>query len=51
MGLVLALAYFVMMSVFGALGSGGVLPPILAAWAPNLLFALFAFYMILTVRT
>jgi lipopolysaccharide export LptBFGC system permease protein LptF len=51
MGLVLALGYFVTMSVFGALGSGGVLPPVLAAWAPNLLFSSAAAYMLLTVRT
>jgi lipopolysaccharide export LptBFGC system permease protein LptF len=37
--------------VFGALGSGGVLPPALAAWAPNMLFTAGAAYMILTVRT
>jgi lipopolysaccharide export LptBFGC system permease protein LptF len=50
-GIVLALGYFVTMSVFGALGTGGFLTPVLAAWAPNLLFAAAAGYMILTVRT
>jgi LPS export ABC transporter permease LptF/LPS export ABC transporter permease LptG len=50
-GILLALGYFVTMSVFGALGSGGVLTPTLAAWAPNLLFFAAALYMILTVRT
>jgi LPS export ABC transporter permease LptG len=50
-GIVLALSYMVTMSVFGALGTGGVLPPALAAWAPNLLFGAAAAYMILTVRT
>jgi LPS export ABC transporter permease LptG len=50
-GLVLALGYFVTMSVFGAFGAGGILPPALAAWAANLLFGAAAVYMILTVRT
>jgi lipopolysaccharide export LptBFGC system permease protein LptF len=50
-GIVCAITYMVMMSVFFALGAGGVLPPALAAWAPNLLFAAGALYLILTVRT
>jgi len=50
-GIVLAIAYFVTMSVFGALGSGGFLSPVLAAWAANMLFGAAAIYMILTVRT
>jgi lipopolysaccharide export LptBFGC system permease protein LptF len=50
-GIVCAITYMVMMNVFFALGTGGVLPPALAAWAPNLLFAAGAAYLILTVRT
>jgi lipopolysaccharide export LptBFGC system permease protein LptF len=50
-GIVLAIVYWVALSLFGALGEGGVLTPILAAWAPNLLFGAGAAYMILTVRT
>ena len=34
-----------------ALGAGGVLPPLLAAWAPNLLFGAGAVYLLLTART
>jgi LPS export ABC transporter permease LptG/LPS export ABC transporter permease LptF len=49
--LVLAIAYWTMLSVFGAVGAGGLISPILAAWAPNLLFGAAAAYMILTVRT
>lgn len=50
-GIVLALAYWVTISVFAALGSRGLLPPLLAAWAPNLLFGTAAAYLLLTVRT
>jgi LPS export ABC transporter permease LptF/LPS export ABC transporter permease LptG len=50
-GIVIAIVYFVAMSLFGALGAGGVLSPMLAAWAPNILFGAAALFMILTVRT
>ena len=50
-GIVLAIVYFIVMSVFVAMGQGGVLTPVLAAWAPNLMFGAVAAYMILTVRT
>ncbi|MGH9349504.1 MAG: LPS export ABC transporter permease LptG [Vicinamibacterales bacterium] len=50
-GIVLAIAYWVAISVFGALGSGGLVAPGLAAWAPNLLFGAGAAYLLLTVRT
>ncbi len=50
-GLVLALVYWTMLSVFGALGAGGWITPVLAAWAPNILFSSAAVYLLLTVRT
>jgi LPS export ABC transporter permease LptF/LPS export ABC transporter permease LptG len=50
-GLVLAITYWILLSVFGALGAGGVLSPLLAAWAPNILFGAAAAYLILTVKT
>jgi len=50
-GIVLAIVYWTTLSVFGALGAGGWVSPVLAAWAPNLLFGAAAVYMILTVRT
>ena len=50
-GIVIAIVYWVALSVFGAFGTGGVLPPTLAAWAPNLLFGAVAAYLVLTVRT
>jgi len=50
-GLVLSLIYWTALSIFGALGAGGWMSPILAAWAPNILFGAAAAYMLLTVRT
>jgi LPS export ABC transporter permease LptG/LPS export ABC transporter permease LptF len=51
LGIVLAILYWIAMSVFAALGAGGILPPLLAAWAPNILFAAAAVYLLLTVQT
>ena len=50
-GIALAITYWTVISVFAALGTGGVLTPVLAAWAPNLLFGAGAVYLLLTVRT
>lgn len=50
-GIVLAIVYWLMLSVLGAVGAGGLLSPVLAAWTPNILFAAAALYMLLTVRT
>ncbi len=50
-GIVLAFGYWSVLSVFGALGGAGVLMPVTAAWAPNLIFGASAGYFLLTVRT
>jgi LPS export ABC transporter permease LptG len=50
-GIVMAIVYWTAQSVFAAIGAGGVISPVLAAWAPNILFGAAAAYMILTVRT
>jgi LPS export ABC transporter permease LptG len=50
-GIALAITYWVAISFFAALGSGGLIVPALAAWAPNLLFGAGAAYLLLTVRT
>src|SRR5205814_7454368 len=50
-GIVLAIVYWTTLSVFAAMGAGGLVPPTLAAWAPNILFSAAAAYMVLTVRT
>ena len=50
-GLIIAIAYWITISVFGAVGAAGLLTPVLAAWAPNILFSAGAGYLLLTVRT
>ena len=50
-GIVLALVYWTMISIFAAFGQGGMIDPMLAAWAPNLMFGAAAAYLLLTVRT
>jgi LPS export ABC transporter permease LptG/LPS export ABC transporter permease LptF len=50
-GIVLAISYWIVISVFAAIGSAGLLAPLLAAWAPNVVFGGSAVYMLLTVRT
>jgi LPS export ABC transporter permease LptG len=50
-GIGLAISYWTVISIFAALGTGGALPPVLAAWAPNLIFGAGALYLLLTART
>ena len=50
-GIVLALSYWIVTSLFVALGKGGLLAPWLAGWAPNIIVLGSALYLFLTVRT
>ena len=50
-GIVLAISYWIVISIFSAIGSAGLLTPMLAAWAPNVLFGGSAVFMLLAVRT
>ena len=50
-GIVLAILYWTAISVFAAIGAGGLMAPALAAWAPNIIFGCAALYLLLTVRT
>ena len=50
-GIGLAMMYWTTISVFAAFGTGGLIAPALAAWAPNLLFGAGAVYLLLTART
>ncbi len=50
-GIVLALSYWIVGSAFAAIGKAGMLDPILAGWAPNILAAGSAAYLLLTART
>jgi LPS export ABC transporter permease LptF/LPS export ABC transporter permease LptG len=49
--LVIAIVYWAAIAIFEALGNNALLPPLLAAWAPNLLFAAAGLYLMLTLET
>ena len=51
LGIVLALSYWILTSLFVALGKGGLLSPVLAAWTPNIIVLGAAAYVFLTVKT
>jgi len=51
LGIMIALTYWIVISAFVAIGRGGLLPPVLAGWAPNILVASAALYVFLTART
>jgi LPS export ABC transporter permease LptG/LPS export ABC transporter permease LptF len=50
-GIVLAVMYWIVGSAFAAIGKAGLLGPIMAGWAPNVLAAGSAAYLLLTART
>jgi LPS export ABC transporter permease LptG/LPS export ABC transporter permease LptF len=50
-GIVLALGYWIVGSGFAAIGKAGLLGPVMAGWAPNVLAAGGAAYLLLTART
>lgn len=50
-GIVIALAYWIVSSVFVAIGSAGMLPPFLAAWSANIIVAGAAVFLFLNTRT
>ena len=45
-GIGLALTYWITISVFAAMGTGGLVAPLVAAWAPNMLFGSAAVYLL-----
>jgi LPS export ABC transporter permease LptG len=51
LGIALAITYWLLFSLFAAIGTAGLIAPVLAAWAPNILFAVGAAYLLLTVQT
>lgn len=51
LGIILALSYWIVTSLFVALGKSGLLAPVLAAWSPNIIVLGFAGYVFLTVKT
>ena len=50
-GIVIALSYWIVGGAFTAIGKAGLLGPVLAAWAPNVIAAGSAGYLLLTART
>jgi LPS export ABC transporter permease LptG/LPS export ABC transporter permease LptF len=50
-GIGLAMTYWTTISVCAAMGAGGMMPPAIAAWAPNAIFGAGAAYLLLSVRT
>jgi lipopolysaccharide export LptBFGC system permease protein LptF len=48
--IVVCFAYFILLKVGLWLGTGGVLPPWMAAWLPNAVFGITGFWMMLRVR-
>jgi lipopolysaccharide export LptBFGC system permease protein LptF len=51
LAIMLAAAYWLLTTIFAAIGQADLLPAWLAAWATNLLFLAAAGYMVMTVRT
>ncbi len=49
--IVVALVYWACLGIFEALGENALIPPLLAAWAPNLLFAAAGLYLMLGLET
>ncbi len=50
-GVVIGMIYWGAFGVFGVLGAGGLLAPMLAAWGPNMIFVAGAAFLVLNVRT
>ncbi len=51
LAITLGIVFMAVFAFFTTLGSAGLLLPILAVWTPNLVFAFFALYLFLGVRT
>jgi LPS export ABC transporter permease LptG/LPS export ABC transporter permease LptF len=51
LGIILALSYWIVSSLFVALGKSGVLTPWLAAWSPNIIVLGASGFLFLTVKT
>jgi LPS export ABC transporter permease LptG len=49
--ILLGIMFWALFNLFTAMGGYGILPPLLAAWAPNLFFGFGGFYLALNIRT
>lgn len=50
-GVIIGIVYWGAFGVFGELGAGGLLAPLLAAWGPNIVFGAGGAFLFLTIRT
>jgi lipopolysaccharide export system permease protein len=46
----IGMSYHIIQAMLLAFGYSAVIPPVIAAWAPNLLFGLFGIWLLLMVR-
>jgi lipopolysaccharide export system permease protein len=51
LSILIAIVYWASLHIFDALGANAVLPPMLAAWAPNLAFGAAGLYLMLRLET
>ncbi len=51
LSLILGVILMIFLSIFAALGENAILPPAVAVWTPNAIFAIFSLYLFLGVRT
>ena len=51
LSLVLGICFYAVIAFFTTLGETGALPPAVAVWSPNVLFATMSLYLFLGVRT
>jgi len=49
--IVVGLTYYITTRVFAFMGDSAILPPLMAAWAPNVLFGVAALYALFEVKT
>ena len=50
-GLILAIVFWATAAIFNALGQDAILPPFLAAWTPNIMYAALGVYLLLFIPT
>ncbi|MCP4660941.1 MAG: YjgP/YjgQ family permease [bacterium] len=49
--LVLGIVLLIFLAFFTAMGNNAILPPLVAVWSPNVVFAIFSLYLFLGIRT
>lgn len=49
--ILIGISFWALFNLFTAMGGAGIIPPVLAAWAPNIFFAFAGLYLVLNLRT